>query len=771
MPGDAVMRVDTRGDLVLGGAGDPGRVAVPNSTPFRLPDGTALAGGGYSWFSMWTDSTAIELASAGGNLAPSRQTAHSARNSPLQTGRNTSASDARYLYPSILRATAYDGSVYAGASAGYLNSEIDGVPYSLTLAPGARGQLELLAGDSIYAGGYAINRSGADPTVMASVRNPAFAGYDSLASDAVLLGNQGAGGGAATRGIHYPLFHFGAPTAGAAGSNAVTRLYARDGDIVGLRSGELISVAQGPQAGLNWFEAAGPVRMMAGRDIVASGTDIGKPTAVPTSNGYTFGIGDGVSSGNLFLHRDGLDVSRVAAGRDILYSTFQVAGPGVLEVTAGRHVLMADRAAIGSLGPVLPGDPRPGASIAVQAGVGAAGPDYAGFLARYLDPARLADAGRPREDQGLPFKTYEAELLLWLTQRYGFAGSGEQARAYFDALPAEQQRIFARQVYFAELRAGGREYNDKSGPRSASYLRGRQAIAALFPDTAPGAYQGDLTLYGAAGIRTAFGGDIQLLTPGGQQVFGVEGAAPPATAGIITQGEGDIQLYALGSILLGQSRVMTTFGGGITAWSAQGDINAGRGSKTSVLYTPPKRVYDSVGNVTLSPAAPSTGAGIATLAPLPEVPAGDVDLYAPLGTIDAGEAGIRVSGNVNIAALQVVNAANIQAQGDSQGVPVAAAANTGALASASAAASSAVNAAQDSVQRAQSQARRNLPSVITVQILGHGDEPLAGASRPAAPGPATGYDAASAVQVLGAGTLDDSEMRALSPIEKSRLAM
>ncbi|WP_238926427.1 filamentous haemagglutinin family protein [Achromobacter xylosoxidans] len=771
MPGDAVMRVDTRGDLVLGGAGDPGRVAVPNSTPFRLPDGTALAGGGYSWFSMWTDSTAIELASAGGNLAPSRQTAHSARNSPLQTGRNTSASDARYLYPSILRATAYDGSVYAGASAGYLNSEIDGVPYSLTLAPGARGQLELLAGDSIYAGGYAINRSGADPTVMASVRNPAFAGYDSLASDAVLLGNQGAGGGAATRGIHYPLFHFGAPTAGAAGSNAVTRLYARDGDIVGLRSGELISVAQGPQAGLNWFEAAGPVWMMAGRDIVASGTDIGKPTAVPTSNGYTFGIGDGVSSGNLFLHRDGLDVSRVAAGRDILYSTFQVAGPGVLEVTAGRHVLMADRAAIGSLGPVLPGDPRPGASIAVQAGVGAAGPDYAGFLARYLDPARLADAGRPREDQGLPFKTYEAELLLWLTQRYGFAGSGEQARAYFDALPAEQQRIFARQVYFAELRAGGREYNDKSGPRSASYLRGRQAIAALFPDTAPGAYQGDLTLYGAAGIRTAFGGDIQLLTPGGQQVFGVEGAAPPATAGIITQGEGDIQLYALGSILLGQSRVMTTFGGGITAWSAQGDINAGRGSKTSVLYTPPKRVYDSVGNVTLSPAAPSTGAGIATLAPLPEVPAGDVDLYAPLGTIDAGEAGIRVSGNVNIAALQVVNAANIQAQGDSQGVPVAAAANTGALASASAAASSAVNAAQDSVQRAQSQARRNLPSVITVQILGHGDEPLAGASRPAAPGPATGYDAASAVQVLGAGTLDDSEMRALSPIEKSRLAM
>jgi hypothetical protein len=176
----------------------------------------------------------------------------------------------------------------------------------------------------------------------------------------------------------------------------------------------------------------------------------------------------------------------------------------------------------------------------------------------------------------------------------------------------------------------------------------------------------------------------------------------------------------------------------------------------------------------LSPNAPSTGAGIATLAPLPEVPAGDVDLYAPLGTIDAGEAGIRVSGNVNIAALQVVNAANIQAQGDSAGVPVAASVNTGALSSASAAATSAVNAAQDSAQRAQSQARQNQPSVINVQILGYGDEPVAGAApapqgSPSASAPA--YDAASAVQVLGAGPLNASEAGALREDERRKLTM
>ena len=220
----------------------------------------------------------------------------------------------------------------------------------------------------------------------------------------------------------------------------------------------------------------------------------------------------------------------------------------------------------------------------------------------------------------------------------------------------------------------------------------------------------------------------------------------------MTQGSGDIQLYARDSILLGQSRIMTTFGGGILAWSAEGDINAGRGAKTTVVYTPPRRVYDAFGNVALSPNAPSSGAGIATLAPIAEVPAGDVDLHAPLGTIDAGEAGIRVSGNINIAALHVVNAANIQVKGESNGIPAAATVNTGALASASAASSAAAGAAQESVQRAQQQSRQNLPSVISVQILGYGDEPAAGATPPSprAAAPAgSRYDSASAVQILG----------------------
>ena len=128
----------------------------------------------------------------------------------------------------------------------------------------------------------------------------------------------------------------------------------------------------------------------------------------------------------------------------------------------------------------------------------------------------------------------------------------------------------------------------------------------------------------------------------------------------------------------------------------------------------------------LSPNAPSSGAGIATLAPIAEVPAGDVDLYAPLGTIDAGEAGIRVSGNINIAALHVVNAANIQVR--ARATAFRRRRRSTALASASAS-SAAAGAAQESVQRAQQQSRQNLPSVISVQILGYGDEPAAGDDR------------------------------------------
>lgn len=467
---------------------------------------------------------------------------------------------------------------------------------------------------------------------------------------------------------------------------------------------------------------------LVGRDrrIVRSGgdADVGR---YPVGDLRLDADGTKTSTGNLFVHNTETDVSMVSAGRDIVYSSFAVAGPGTLELTAGRNILMEDRATVTSIGAIATGDTRLGASIAMTAG--GVGMDYAAIRKRYLDPANLADPGRPLADaqnQGKVVKLYGKELGEWLKGRYGFTGTGTAALTYFDALAPEQQRVFLRDVYYAELREGGREYNEPDSARFGSYLRGRDMIATLAPDkTASGATivrTGDILMYGGSGVRTNFGGDIQMLVPGGQIVVGVQGEVPPSTAGLVTQGQGDIQLFSEKSLLMGLSRIMTTFGGDIFAWSEEGDINAGRGSKSTIVYTPPRRTYDAYGNVALAPQVPSTGAGIATLNPIPEVAAGDVDLIAPLGTIDAGEAGIRVSGNVNLAALQVINAANIQVQGDAKGIPLPPVVNVGALTAASSATSSVVAEATRLAARTRPTIQPQIPTIITARFVGFGEE-------------------------------------------------
>jgi hypothetical protein len=49
-----------------------------------------------------------------------------------------------------------------------------------------------------------------------------------------------------------------------------------------------------------------------------------------------------------------------------------------------------------------------------------------------------------------------------------------------------------------------------------------------------------------------------------------------------------------------------------------------------------------------------SGAGIAVLQSLPNAPRGDANLMAPRGKVDAGAAGLRASGKINIAALEIV---------------------------------------------------------------------------------------------------------------------
>ncbi|MBB1603748.1 filamentous hemagglutinin family protein [Variovorax sp. UMC13] len=936
VPGDAGVRIDARGDLVLGSVVDAGRVPQYYDG-FRFSyDGVQRTGQGWAWFSLWTPSTALDLFSAGGNLTPGTAWLDNGSN------RDQAATDGRFVYPSQLRAVAASGSLYYGnAMSGATNNGVPvQSPFGIVLAPSPvapeftrthAGQLELLAADSIHAGGYAITPSGADPTALPTPYNTGFSGAVRLAWFGIGHANHvpvdahmpsvgyytGYGLGSTQL---YPMFSLTSPSASGyvAEGQQPARYYAVDGDAIGVRTGAIVTRGGRADSPV-WYEGGGAVAIMAGRDIVNSGTALGS-TAGESADGLGWStfrstvpsqLGDppritpvtsGSSRGNLIVHNSPDDVSVVSAGRDIRYSSFYVAGPGTLEVTAGRDLYMADKAELRSLGAIVnvtPGDRSGGASIVAAAGMGAQGADYRAFAARYLDPANQADLGRAFADQpGKVLYSYGGELTLgqWLKREFGYAGdeagaagflatrqaeidqarraalaaggtaanrslareyrvesqlhlvnwlsglfgggNGQRnglglhfdaatmdARAFFDALPAAQQRSFLRNVYYAELKAAGREYTAVGGPREGSYLRGREAIATLLPshDAQGRAIErsGDLTMFSSAqyfdqyvggtmtrrpkpglnylrydewqaqgspsyyvpyyqvldaGIHTDFGGDISLMVPGGRALVGVDGGFTPAEgSGLLTQGAGDIQVYARGSLLLGQSRVFTTFGGSILAWSAEGDINAGRGSKTTVVYTPQRRLYDSIGLVSLSPSTPNTGAGIATLNPIPEIPPGDIDLIAPMGTIDAGEAGIRVSGNVNLAALHVVNAENIQVQGKAVGIPVVAAVNVGALSNASAAAAQAAGAAQEVMQRERAAARQALPSVFTVRVLGFGNEPVDGGGARSSGAPTAapvGYRPESAVQVLGqAGRVDEGACNQLTPAERRTLAL
>ncbi|MNJ94560.1 Heme/hemopexin-binding protein precursor [compost metagenome] len=760
VPGDTAIYLDTLGDLVLATVADPGRTFTVNSSPYTA-NGTNYLGGGQSWFSLWDKHTAINLFAAGGNLTPGTDIV----NRGSSTG-NANVGDMVITYPSILRATAANGNLYYGFSAAPGSSGTETNKY-LVLAPSASGALEFLAGNSIYGGGYPIAMSGSD-TPLPTPFNPAFVGFNAqgriavsnLSMDGGMTSNDQFSGDAILGKQHYfPLFAFGPDTLGAsalhAGDTSAALFYAVNGDVIGVNSGVRQDMTGIGRTIRTWYRGATAARIQAGRDVV--------------------------NTNSLFVHNNDNDISLVHAGRDILYANIQVAGPGTLELSAGRNLTQDSKASVVSLGGLVQGDNRPGADIAMMAGGGINGPDFSAITKLYLDPANLADpnsalAGQP----GKVAKTYESELATWLKERYGFSGTTADVLTYFNALAPEQQRIFLRSVYYAELREGGREYNNPDSRRYNSFLRSRDMIATLFPDRDTNGdtivRTGDITMFGNAGVHTNFGGNIQMMAPGGQIVVGVQGEVPAATAGVVTQGRGDIQIFSEQSLLLGLSRVMTTFGGDIFAWSEQGDINAGRGSKTTVLYTPPKRVYDQWGNVTLAPQVPSSGAGIATLSPVPEAAAGNVDLIAPLGTIDAGEAGIRVSGNVNIFALQVVNAANIKVAGEATGIPMIASVNVGALTSASAAASSAAAAAQDVMARDRSEARKNLPSVFTVRVLGFGnDVPEGGAADQPSSAPAGGvqrgaaYDKGSAFQVLGQGNLDPAQMARLTEVEQRRL--
>ncbi len=155
-------------------------------------------------------------------------------------------------------------------------------------------------------------------------------------------------------------------------------------DIDDLTVGKILTMSPDITTGFNpstttWYLAAKPFDVVAGRDIVGTGT-----------------------TPDVFFNGTANDISLLQAGRDIYYQSVIIAGQGLLQVQAGRNLYQGYYGSLTSVGDIVNTlDATGGAGITVLTGVGANGPDYAAFAKLYFDPAnQLPTADTPLAGSG-----------------------------------------------------------------------------------------------------------------------------------------------------------------------------------------------------------------------------------------------------------------------------------------------------------------------------------------------------------------------------------
>ena len=490
------------------------------------------------------------------------------------------------------------------------------------------------------------------------------------------------------------------------------RIYASDGNISGLElfSGKFSDIV----AGADITDVALYIQndnvtdvsvVAAGRDVIPY--DPTSPLRLET-----------LASGNI-----------IAGNSQLVSGDIQINGPGTLEVLAGRNLNTgvgannSDGTGVGitSIGnsrdPYLPfagAQIIAGAGIGTSAGLDDSKMDFTTFIGQYLNPSTsglegdiyLPDLGTL---MGLPAGSSDSDIWTAFTNLQ--SKNPGQADGY------------ALDIFYLVLRDAGRDHGNPSSPGFGNYNQGEAAIAALFPGNQ---WQGNINLTSRE-IKTQNGGDVDIFAPGGSLTVGLEIAgAQPVDQGVITEDGGNINIFALSDVNVGTSRIFTLRGGNEIIWSTIGDIDAGAASKT-VQAAPPTQVIVSPQSASVQTdlAGLATGGGIGVLESVAGVPPGDVDLIAPVGAVNAGDAGIRVSGNLNISAKVVLNAGNIQAGGSVVGTPQASSGpSVVSLAAGNNAAGAATQAATDATKGATEGATNSqpteLPSTITVEVLGYG---------------------------------------------------
>jgi filamentous hemagglutinin family protein len=611
----------------------------------------------------------------------------------------------------------------------------------LTLSPAPQGTLNMLAAASIRGvsrqipgtvwSGSVINVSDASPESIPSLMAPRSqpvlpSGLANLQTDTTYLGAVGA---ALTE------------TASYTGINAILQ-----GKVA--RHDQTLLHRNNPE----------PIRITAGTGSL-SGVELFAPTKTEIKVG-----GDLYDVAIAIQHLSRSDVSIISAGGEMrLYDAnnpdllaaildlkslppeyarpqprsgdIQISGPGTLQVIAGGNIdlgtgdVRSDGTGVGitSIGNARnPALPFEGASLITVAGASLPG----SLAAAGLDEDGLFGKVSAMRGAGDYFKELKNMVLgNWESSISSKLADIQSVRELQDdpSLTADEKSRLALSLFYIVLRESGRDFNDIGSPTYRTYKNGQDAIAAYLP----GEQQGSIVL-NSRDIRTKSGGAISMLAPNGGitlSPFAVSQSLTPP--GIVTESGGPVNIYTKGNVDIGIGRIFTLRGGDITIWSNLGNIAAGSSAKT-VATAPPTRVLldPQSGDVQTDLAGLATGGGIGVLAAVAGVPAGNVDLIAPIGFIDAGDAGIRSTGNLNLAAKEILNADNILVGGIAVGAPPAAppAAAPAAAPPASAPPAGANSAAAANNNTADTASRNNAaagqgdqaPSIFSIDILGYG---------------------------------------------------
>ena len=703
---DAVLTVSARGTADIGGIYNPSWLQIPDSSA-----GTRMFSDGQSY----SPASAINLSSSSGdvrlNTVRLPRTLFSYGTPIFERTDDTSANLYGRMLPASLAVTAFDGGLYIGGAG--------------EMYPSATGNLQLLASGSIQ---FTNDIAGQLNSAAEFGMSDAPTSY--LPSPLNPIGNLSFWNTLTNGGDRFLAHQAGLHAA----DSQPVRIYSMTGDIVNGAVAADGSFYAGFMTNGMRIVAPKVTQIYAGGDIV---------------NLYFLGT-------NLY----GSDVTSIIAGRDI-YDTplptsflqpnvpvgaIEIAGAGSLNIMAGRDLgpLAGNKPvtgirAVGDLYNARLG--RGSADISVLFGT-APGVAWDDFANAYLAPGTKLD--------GIP--GFENDLIATVVQyqadqdaRAGGTGAkpiltADQAWAIFKTIPDTQRQALIEKAFFRVLQTTGADYNDPASPYFGKYARGYQAIEALFPaklgytrnnldgganGAATQMTTGNLDMRGST-IQTEQGGNINIMGPGGRILVGSTASPPylvdsqgnvlvgPQAMGILAWETGDVNIFADQSLLLAQSRIFTERGGDMTIWSSNGDINAGKGAKTSTEQPPLKYVCTPDYFCRIDSGAAVSGAGIAAF------PAGQGDLplvtlVAPRGTVDFGDAGVR-AGNLIVAAQAVANADNVQVKGTTIGVPT----NEANVSANLAASSTAANAAQEATTAMQRARQNDQPSFIIVTIDGFG---------------------------------------------------